>query len=408
MKKRTRVFLFTVFILIAVIFGSFIGARSYEVRKIWSGLVVDSSNTSIGKNENQILSNVDDLKDLIDKYFLFDYSEEDLENGIYKGMLEALDDPYSVYYTSEEYKKLMEDTAGEFAGIGVYIDSSQDYITVVSPIEGTPADKAGLQTGDLIIKVDGVEYMAEEVDAAVRAMKGEPGTDVTLTIRRINDDESTKEFDVTITRDNIKVDTISSSMVDDKIGYINISQFDEPTASDFKKSYGQLKEAGMEKLIIDLRNNPGGLLDVVTEIADMFMDKGVIVYQVDKNGDETTINSDASRENIPIVILINEGSASASEILAGALQDVGSAKVVGKTSFGKGIVQRIFPLKATSETPGVKITISEYFTPSRNKIHGVGIIPDYEVDMALDEPYGIDNLDTDVQLKKAIDVIGEQ
>ena len=356
---------------------------------------------------HKLIPRILDLQNLIDDNFLFKYDQDKLLDGIYKGMLQGLEDPYTVYYNPEEYKKLLEETQGQFAGIGIYIDGSGPLITVVSPIEGSPADKAGILAGDQIVAVDGVNYKGDQMDQAVSHMKGKVGTKVKLTIRRKVDGKY-KLIDMEIERANIKIDTISSKLLDDGIGYIKIIQFDSPTADDFEKAYEDLKTKGAKKLIIDLRNNPGGLLDVVAKIADKFISDGVIVYQVDKNGKETTIDAKKEAENIPVVILTNKGSASASEILAGSMQDNKKATVVGSQTFGKGIVQRIFPLGLGDKAPAVKMTVSEYFTSSKKKIHGVGIKPDILVDQNPAIQMGPDNLKDDLQLRKAIEVIREK
>lgn len=356
---------------------------------------------------HKVIPRILDLQNMIDDNFLFKYDQDKLMDGIYKGMLQGLEDPYTVYYNPEEYKRLLEETQGQFAGLGIYIDGSGPLITVVSPIEGSPADKAGIHAGDQIVTVDGVNYKGDQMDQAVSHMKGKAGTKVKLTIRRKVDGKY-KLIDMEIERANIKIDTITSKLLDDGIGYIRIIQFDSPTADDFNKAYEDLKTKGAKKLIIDLRNNPGGLLDIVAKIADKFISDGVIVYQVDKDGNETTIDAKKEAENIPIVILTNKGSASASEILAGSMQDNEKATIVGTQTFGKGIVQRIFPLGLGDKAPAVKMTVSEYFTSSKKKIHGVGIKPDIPVDQNPAIQMGPDNLEKDLQLRKAIEVIKEK
>lgn len=417
MKRVLNVLIVLVLIVASAFAGVLYGKSAKDIKE--GRIIEEEANKTVDEASadqkkatekidiHKLIPRILDLQNLIDDNFLFKYDQDKLLDGIYKGMLQGLEDPYTVYYNPEEYKKLLEETQGQFAGIGIYIDGSGPLITVVSPIEGSPADKAGILAGDQIVAVDGVNYKGDQMDQAVSHMKGKVGTKVKLTIRRKVDGKY-KLIDMEIERANIKIDTISSKLLDDGIGYIKIIQFDSPTADDFEKAYEDLKTKGAKKLIIDLRNNPGGLLDVVAKIADKFISDGVIVYQVDKNGKETTIDAKKEAENIPIVILTNKGSASASEILAGSMQDNKKATVVGSQTFGKGIVQRIFPLGLGDKAPAVKMTVSEYFTSSKKKIHGVGIKPDILVDQNPAIQMGPDNLKDDLQLRKAIEVIREK
>lgn len=353
------------------------------------------------KKKNEQYQKIEFLRSEIDRYFLFDVDEDKIQDGIYKGIFMGLDDPYSQYYNPSEYKKLMEDSQGEFAGIGITVSPAEgDFITVIAPIAGTPGERAGIRPGDQIIKVDGELYYSDTMDKAVEKMRGEPGTDVTITIRRDENGEF-REFDTTITREMIVIHSVKHQMMDQQKGYIEITSFDANTAKDFKTAINDLIAQGADGVVIDLRNNPGGLLDVTVEIADYLLPEAEIVSTMDAHGREEFERSGRDFVDVPLTVLINKGSASASEILSGALKDNERAVVVGTQSFGKGIVQRVFPM---GDGSGYKITISEYHTPSGVQINGVGIKPDIEIDLAdPTDPIGPDHLDTDTQLMKALE-----
>ncbi len=359
-----------------------------------------------------------EMKDMYDKYakqesvmelaksdFLYEADEEVMLEGALEGTLAALGDPYTQYLSKENFAALMQDTEGSYEGIGVYITASDDNkILIVAPIEDTPAEKAGLKTGDKVIRINGTEYTADQIDAAVNVMKGLPGTSVTLTIQRENSDGSNSVSDVVINRETIRIKTIKPAMLEDGIGYIRITTFDMQTAEDFKKAYADLKSKGMKSLVIDLRYNPGGIIDATVEISDMFMGEGVVTYTKTKSGEMEYFKSDSKAEDIPVVLLINEGSASASEIMAGALKDTKRATLIGTKSFGKGIVQRV--QRFGNEGEGIKMTVSEYFTPNGINIHGIGIEPDIESVLPEDAAgYGYEFYKTDNQLQKAVEVL---
>ena len=392
-------------IILALVLTAGVGFTGYVV-----GLNRDSNATN--KSEDQAhIEDMHMLKSLIDKNFLFDYKEEDLYEGSLKGMFANLGDPYTQYYSKNEFSKLMETLDGRYKGIGVLVQASKEgFIKVVQVFDGSPASEAGLKEGDYIIKVEGKEYSADQMEEAVAIMKGEEDTNVKITVRRMKEDgKNFEDIDMDVARRDVKVDTIDESLLgirDKKIGYIHIKSFDDVTGEDFEDSYKKLKEAGMEGLVLDLRNNPGGSLDVCLDIADKFLDKGVIVTTEDKNGEVITEESDEEKDDIPMTVLVNENSASASEILSGALKDRDRAKIIGKNTFGKGIVQKLFPLEYGS---GAKITISEYHTPSGAKINKVGVEPDIEVENS-EEGLEIskDNLSKDDQFKKALQVLLDQ
>lgn len=325
----------------------------------------------------QIMRKANYLEQYIEAYYLNETDERDMGEGIYKGLLESLDDPYSVYYTEEEYADLMEKTTGTYCGIGAVVsqDIKTGIITIVEPYEGSPAAEAGLLPGDTIYKVEGEEVTGEDLSQVVSNMKGEEGTDVHISILR----GGSEIIEVTITRRQIEIDTIDYEMLDNSIGYIEVSSFDGVTDEQFREALIDLESQGQKGLIIDLRGNGGGRLDTVVDMLDRMLPEGVIVSTKTKDGTGETFNSTEDEQfNKPLVVLIDGNSASASEVFAGAIQDYGIGKLVGTTSFGKGIVQTIFTLEDGS---AVKLTTSEYFTPKGRNIHGDGLTPDVEVEL---------------------------
>lgn len=390
--------------------GKIILALILAVGLSFAGFVVGLNqklqvNNTSSKAEGH-LQEMEMLKGLIDENFLFDYEEKDLYDGSLKGMFANLGDPYTQYYTKEEFSKLMESIDGRYKGIGVLVQASKEgLIKVVQVFDDSPAKEAGMKAGDYITKVEGKEFTADQMEDAVALMKGDEDTTVNITIKRISDDKPEGEdIDLAVDRRDVRVDTVDESIKEvdgKKIGYIHIKSFDDVTKEDFEKSYKKLKDGGIEGLVLDLRNNPGGSLDVCLDIADKFLDEGTIVTTKDKKGNVVTEESDAEMDDIPMTVLVNENSASASEILSGALKDRKRAKVIGQKTFGKGIVQKLFPLNDGS---GAKITISEYHTPSGVKINKVGVSPDIEAtndnpDLEIKE----ENLDKDSQYQKALE-----
>lgn len=310
------------------------------------------------------------LQEYIEENYYKDTSKVDFEDGVLKGLFEALDDPYSVYMNAEDFKKFSEEANGEYAGIGLYVTPGQDgFVEVVSPLEDTPAERAGLQPKDKILKVDGKEVSAKKYEEAVKMMRGKPGTKVTITVYR----EGVKQpFDVKLVRELIKVKAVKSEVKSGQVGYIKINSFDGDVAKEFKSHLDGLKAKGIKGLVLDLRGNPGGDLNECVKIADQLLGEGLIVFTKERNGKKEEFRSDAARFDKPIAVLIDDGSASASEILTGALKDLKAAKVYGTKSYGKGIVQSVIPLRDGS---ALKLTTSEYFTPSGKNIHKIGIEP---------------------------------
>lgn len=343
----------------------------------------------------------------LEDLYLREIDDQALLDGQLKGMVDALEDPYSVYMTESEYSSFNINTDGVYGGVGIIVTPGEDnFITVVSPIEDTPGERAGIKTGDKIIKVDGVEYFSSNMDEAVSIMRGEPDTDVELTILRTNKESENETIVINLTREIIKLVSVKSDVINGDIGYIRLTSFDKVTTDDFKNHLTELTNKNIKGLVLDLRGNPGGLLNVSTEIADELLGEGTIVYTQDKNGKRNYAYSDKDLFDLPLVVLINQGSASASEILAGAIKDNERGTLIGTTTFGKGVVQT---LRDLPDGTGLKVTISEYFTPKGINIHGVGIAPDVEVELDEDvEGIGLDFIDVDNQLQKAIEVLREK
>lgn len=341
------------------------------------------------------------LEKKVEDDFLYKVDKEKLLQGELKGMVASLGDPYSEYLTLEDFDALAEQTNGKFFGIGVSVSSNEEgQILVIAPIKDTPAEKVGIKTGDLILKVNGELVSGNDLQAAVAKIKGDKGTSVKITIYR----PSTKETkDIDVKRDEIKLETVISNTIKD-LGYIGITQFNDNTYDEFTKALNNLKEKNVKGLIIDLRGNPGGTVDSVEKIANELLPEGTIVSAKNRDGQVVfDYKSDKEYVNLPMAVLINGGSASASEILAGAIRDFKMGTLIGEKSFGKGIVQSVFPFPDGS---GLKITTSEYFTPSGENIHKKGIKPDIEVKLPENvKGIGIEHLDTDNQLKKAIEVL---
>lgn len=341
------------------------------------------------------------LKGLIDENYIGDVDEEALEEGIYKGYIQGLEDPYSVYYNEEETKDLYETTEGEYSGIGAVLsqDLESGVITLVQIYEGSPAAKAGLKDNDILTKVGDIEVTGMDLSEVVTYIKGEKGTDVNLTVLRGEDAE---EITVTATRDTVEAQTVKYEMLEGQTGYLSVSEFDSVTYAQYEEALNELTDQGMTGLIVDLRNNPGGNLNTVCEMLDLVLPKGTIVYTEDKDGKRETATSDDEHQiNVPMVVLVNGNSASASEIYAGAIQDYGIGKIVGTQTYGKGVVQQIFDL---GDGTSVKLTIAEYFTPNGRNIDGEGITPDVEVEYEADE----NNPEADNQLEKALEVMKEE
>lgn len=402
-KKRFKIYK-VVMLVILVAFITFllttIGMYQYFI-KSGSGQKIISTSSEY----QDIASELSKYKRLIDKYFLGDVDEEKLKEGAIKGYIEGLDDQYTEYISKDDMKDYLEDATGNFVGIGIYMtkDADANKIMVLSPIKGSPAEKAGILPGDYIVGVDDVTYTAEDMSVAANKIKGEVGSSVKIEILR---NSETKTFE--ITRENIKVNPVEGQVLENNIGYIEFSSFDDGTADDFKAKYEELEKQGIKSLVIDLRNNGGGIVSEALQIADYILEKDdVILYEVDKNNKEEIKKSENDPIiNMPIVLLTNGNTASSSEILAGALKDQEKAKIVGTKTYGKGVIQQLLTLPDGS---GLKITSEEYLTPNKTKINKIGIEPDEKVEL----PDTVKNVLTveqkdDTQLQKAIEILKAQ
>jgi len=375
-----------------------------EAIEVGDKLLISKDEFESMNGDSDTFKKVKELRQFILENYYQDFDEELFIDGILKGLFMSLNDPYSVYMNQEDFSKFTEDNEGVYGGIGIIVAPTEDgMITVIAPIEDTPGERAGLMSGDKIIKVEDKDVNAELMDEAIRMMRGEPGTDVNITIYR---ESKGDPFDVAITREEIRLKTVKSRMLNDDIGYIRISMFDQITASDFKVQLEEVQKNNPKGLVIDLRNNPGGSLGEVVDIADQLLGSQMVVYTENRAGQRREFKSGFLKVDLPMVILTNGGSASASEILAGAVQDSNSGTIVGETTFGKGIVQTVIPL---DDETGFKLTTSQYFTPNGRNIHGIGIEPDVMIEMPesyydIEEPTDED----DVQLQKAIEVLQTQ
>ena len=340
------------------------------------------------------------LEQYIDYYYYKsdEVSKEDMQNGMFKGLVESLGDVYSCYFTPQEYQSLQQQTEGVYFGIGAYVskDVESGACVISGVIKDTPAEAAGLMEGDVIYSVEGKEMNGLELEEVVSYIKGDEGTKVHITIYR-----NGEPIEMELTRARVTSPTVDSEMKENGIGYLQITEFDDVTTAQFEENFASLKEQGMKGLIIDLRSNPGGNVTTVCEIAEKLLPEGLVFYMEDKNGKRTEYPCKGADFDLPLVVLVNEYSASAAEILSGAIKDAGIGKLVGKKTFGKGIVQTVAPLDDGS---AIKLTIANYYTRNGNDIHLKGIEPDIEVDMDADA-YLENKIDT--QLEKAIEVLTE-
>lgn len=399
-KKWYVVVIVVILLLLVTNATTFIVANGISIA-LGDKIIVKTEDTATTEYIKKLLY----LKDEIQTSYYKDVKDQSLLDGAIKGMFEAVGDPYTAYYDADQFQAYMEQVQGSYVGIGVVVGLNEDNkVTVVSAIDGSPGKKAGLLSGDLIVKVNGDDVTGLNLEQVVSKIKGDAGTSVVLEIER---EGSAKLIEKEITREEIVLNSVDSMLLEDNIGYITITQFETNTAKEFKEHLDKLQSANIKGLILDVRDNPGGMMDTVVQIVDQLIGESVIVYTEDKAGKKEIMSSEEkSKIDLPMVVLINEGSASASEIFAGALQDTGAATVVGATSFGKGIVQRMSEI---GDGTGYKITVSEYFTPNGRNIHGKGIEPDVPVEMSQKARYEGDfDIKDDVQLNKAIEIMREK
>lgn len=396
-SKRTAIF-WALILVIVTAFGTFVAANTIAI-SLGNKVVLSKDDFETVKSMDKLLT----LKEYIKNHYVEGAEDNMLIEGAIKGMFESLGDPYSVYMTKDEFKNFNDSTKGSYGGIGVIVTRSEDgYVTVVAPIEDTPGEKAGLKTNDRILKVDDKDIIGIDLDAAVSIMKGKKGTKVILTVMR----ENMKEPQIfEIIREDIVLKTVKSNTMDNDIGYIRISMFDEDTGNEFKKALKDLKQKNIKGLIVDLRQNPGGFINQCVDVADELLDEGLVVYTEDKSKKREDYRSGKDKINIPFVVLIDEGSASASEILSGAVKDRKAGLLVGAKTFGKGLVQTIEQLKDGS---GIKLTTQKYYTPNGTSINKVGIQPDIEVKPS-EISGGQESEDArDVQLDRAVEELLKQ
>jgi carboxyl-terminal processing protease len=395
------------FVIVAIVVTVFANKINENLLRENDSVKTENTSASAAEVTDQdILKKIDKLEGLIDKYYMEKVDKNTMAEGIYKGLLQSLDDPYSVYYTKEEYTSLMESSSGVYYGIGATVSSDvkTGVLSIVKPFVGGPAYEAGLLPGDVLYKVNDEEVTGKDITEVVGKIKGEEGTKVNVTIIR---EGKADPIEFTITRRKVEVPTIEYEMLDNKIGYIAITEFDEVTAEQFRQALADLEKQGQKGLVIDIRNNPGGLLDTVVDMLDRMLPDGLIVYTEDKYGNRDEYKSDGKEEfKKPLAVLINGNSASASEIFAGAIQDYKKGTIVGTTSFGKGIVQSILPL---TDGTAIKVTVSKYYTPEGRNIHKIGISPDVtvELDDALRQKVVIEKKE-DNQLQKAISILNKE
>jgi carboxyl-terminal processing protease len=370
-SKKTAALSAVIIILFTAVFSSFVTLKVNEYMMISQGDVIQAEDYTELKD---FYKKFNQVKGVIQKDYLKEPELKTLLDGALKGMVASLQDPYSYYLTAEEYKDFMVDVEGSYAGVGLSVTVSKDdnMITVMNAFKGSPAAEAGIVTGDKIVGINGEDVDGSMLDQAVNKMRGEPDTTVTVSIFRNGE---IKEY--TIKRAVVNLPDMEYKMLDNQIGYLWLYRFDQNSSANFVDALNDLHQQGMKGLVLDLRNNPGGLLNECVAIADMLLPEGLVLYSEDKNGNREEYRTNKESINIPLAVLVNEYSASASEVLSGAIQDHKAGVVIGKTTFGKGLVQTIRgPFK---EGDVVKLTTAKYFTPKGRDINQKGVVPDIEV-----------------------------
>ncbi len=399
MENKNRIYNIIMLVVVCVAITAVITSFcTYKYLSENGGVMYAEKNSSLEGLEETLQN----FRAAFEKEYIGEIDDEAMVESAIKGYVSGLGDEYTTYYTKEEMEDLMEETEGNYVGIGIYISAYKESneIVIIKPMEGSPAEEAGLLPGDIITKVDGVEYNGDTIDEMTNKIKGPEGTKVKVEIKR---NGQTQEIEVE--RRKILISHIDSKIIEDNIGYISISDFEGGCAQEFEENYKNLEEQGIESLIIDIRNNGGGLVDEAIAILELITDKGsTLLITTDKNeAEEVTKSEKDPIINMPIVLLVNEYSASASEIMAGALKDNNKATLVGTTTYGKGVIQKVYPL---TDGSGLKMTTNEYFTPNHNKINKIGIDPDEEIDLPEEVKYKTDiTEEEDTQLQKAIEIL---
>ena len=400
MEKRQKIYK-TIMLVFLTAFLTFLGTSLY----IYNYVLEDEDKEYVllpGSSDSEIGTELERVKTVIDKYFLGEVNEEELNIAAIKGYVEGLGDEYSEYYTPDELEEFYADALGNYTGIGIYMSVDTDnQIIVISPVKDSPAYKAGIQPGDIIIKVDGETYNGDNLTEASNKIKGQEGETVQLQVKR-----NEEILDFSIVRENIKLNHVESTILENNIGYLEVSSFDEGCADEFEEKYKELEEQGIKSLIIDLRDNPGGIVSEAIDIAEMLVDKGkTLLITVDKNNNEEITKSKQEKiVNVPVVVLVNGNSASASEILSGALKDNDAATIVGTKTYGKGVMQEVLKL---SDGSAIKLTTNEFFSPNRTKIHKTGIEPDVTIELPNEKTttLKLEEGEEDTQLNKAIEIL---
>ena len=372
-------------------------------------VVIGSGNKFISSStellDKETVAKIEEITNYMDINFYEDIDEQEIRNSMYAGIVEGLNDPYSVYYTREEYQSMQVSTSGVYCGIGVALvkDAKTKVVKIIKVYEGTPAEEAGIMKDDQIVSVEDVDASKKELSDLVDLISGEEGATVHMKILRPS---TNKTYEVDLERRDVEIPSVESNLAEEGIGYIRIYEFQKNTPDQFMKRLNHLKDQGMKSLIVDLRDNPGGLLTSVVSLLDKLLPEGILVYTQDKYGNRQNYFSKADCEQIPMVVLVNGNSASASEIFAGAMKDYEAATILGTTTYGKGIVQSVIQLE---DNDAIKITTAKYYTPKGNYIHGVGITPDVELeyqytgpqDKKYDQKY-------DNQLQKALKLLRQK
>ncbi len=401
-KRRRMDFAKGVALGMALALAVLFGVRSLQPKS--QGQQAESTGSAIQEalSQDEVKEKTAEIAKLIEQYFYEKIDTDAMVEGVYAGILNGLGDPYSAYFTAEEYASFNESTTGVYYGIGVVLQQSAETkaVTVLHVYPDTPAEEAGMKDGDVIVKIDDVEVKNQELTELVNLIKGAEGTKVCLQLARSGESDYVETY---VERRQISVPTIEYQMLEGKVGFIQITEFSDSTPEQFSQAIKDLQGQGMVSMIVDLRDNPGGVLNGVCEMLDLLLPKGLIVYTEDKYGNRSDYESDADCLEIPLAVLINGNSASASEIFAGAVKDYEYGTLIGTKTFGKGIVQTIIPL---SDGSAVKMTMAKYFTPKGNYIHGVGIEPDIELEYEYQEKDDTEyNPMHDNQVQKALEVL---